>query len=707
MSQTIVEVALKVSMLIALAAVAAGLMRRRASAASRHLVWTLAVVGVLVLPIASLVIPAWTIPIRRAAAVSLDPQPLARSSAATEDAATEDATTGAGEPDEDPLPAVTSISSMAFLAGAYAGGAALLLIRLGAEQWKMRQLVSRATNVTDPAWTELLGNCSAATGIRRAVRLVRTREYAMPMACGLRRPIVVIPSVAETWDDDRRRAVLLHELAHVARFDCLTQMLAEIAVALYWAHPGAWWIARRLRIERELACDDCVLSAGTDPRVYAGQLLELAYSLGGYRAPALVVSMARPRQLEGRMLAILDATRNRATVAANGQLLALTIAAVITGPLATATTVAHPIASAGQAAPAPAGAQADAAERSQHPGSWEIRPSETAGRLELTLNGEDHSFYGTTVPIERLEGITPALLSGGGGLVTFNLRRDAGTFTFEGVLKAGVGGGTYDFAASTTFPEALAKRGFARPSPAAQYALALADVGFVFLDELSAQKYTRPDLAHLVNAAQHGVSADYVRQMGQLGYRLGSVDALIRQRDHGVSPLFIRELRTQGLEGLSADDLVRARDHGVNPEYVSELRTLGYERLTLDELVGARDHGISPDYVRDLRPLGYQLSLADLTRARDHGVGVEYIKELAGLGYERMALDDLVRLRDHGVSPDWLRKVKRGSTAHLSVDELVSLRDHGVDSPEAVHGPELHSWNLRAKLDALFARWMK
>jgi beta-lactamase regulating signal transducer with metallopeptidase domain len=703
MSQTIVEAALKISALMAVAAVAAGLMHRRASAASRHLVWTLGVVGVLVLPIWSVVIPAWKIPIRReAAVVTLDPRPPADSAAVTEGAAIE-----AGETGESKLPRVTPISSMALLAGAYALGVGLLLIRLGAEQWKMRRLVSRAMDVTDPEWTDLLGRCAAGIGLRRAVRLVRTREYAMPMTCGLRRPIVVIPAVAEMWDDDRRRAVLLHELAHVSRFDCLTQMLAEITVALYWPHPGAWWIARRLRIERELASDDCVLSSGAEPREYAGHLLELAYSLGGYRPPAVVVSMARPRQLEGRMLALLDATRNRATLAASRRLLALAIATVVVAPIAAVTTVALPVASAGQqAAPAPAGAQAGAAERSQLPGTWEIRPSGTAGRLELTLNGGSHSSYGTTVPVERLEGITPALLSGGGGLVTFNLRRDAGIFRFEGVLRAGVGGGTYDFAPSTTFPEALAKRGFRRPTPGEQYALALADVGFALVDELSAQRYTQPDLTQLVNAAHHGVNADYVRQMGQLGYRLGTVDALIRQRDHGVSPLFVRELRAQGLAGLTAADLVRARDHGVNPDYVSELRKLGHGGLTLDELVGARDHGISPDYLRDLRQRGYQLSLADLTRARDHGVSVQYIDDLAGLGYERVSLDDLVRMRDHGVSPDWLRKVTSGSTARLSIDELVSLRDHGGHGPEAVRGPELHSWNLHARLRALFARWI-
>jgi hypothetical protein len=76
-------------------------------------------------------------------------------------------------------------------------------------------------------------------------------------------------------------------------------------------HPGVWWIAMRLRAERELACDDRVLSAGENAREYAGHLLELAYTLGHSAAPRVVVTMARPRELEGRMLAVLDAARNR------------------------------------------------------------------------------------------------------------------------------------------------------------------------------------------------------------------------------------------------------------------------------------------------------------------------------------------------------------------------------------------------------------
>jgi beta-lactamase regulating signal transducer with metallopeptidase domain len=115
--------------------------------------------------------------------------------------------------------------------------------------------------------------CAERMGVRRTVRLLRSREQTMPMASGIWRGTIVIPAIADTWTEDRRRAVLQHELAHVGRFDCLAQLVAAVVCAVYWVHPGVWWIARRLRVERELACDDRVLSAGANPRAYAGHLL--------------------------------------------------------------------------------------------------------------------------------------------------------------------------------------------------------------------------------------------------------------------------------------------------------------------------------------------------------------------------------------------------------------------------------------------------
>ena len=128
--------------------------------------------------------------------------------------------------------------------------------------------------------------------------------------------------------------MLLHELAHVARRDCFVQKLTSLACALYWPHPGVWWAARRLRTERELACDDLVLAAGAGPRDYAGHLLDLARSLGAVPAPATALGMARARQLEHRLLAVLDAARNRAVLHRGGLAIAIAAAAAVLLPMA-------------------------------------------------------------------------------------------------------------------------------------------------------------------------------------------------------------------------------------------------------------------------------------------------------------------------------------------------------------------------------------
>jgi len=256
MNPSIVEIAAKSSVIIALAAAVVGVMRRRGSAASRHLVWILAVAGLLVLPLASSVLPAWSIAVKRETPAP-DVQQATEVPAASAVAAQLTAA-----PDSAQRSVIFApISWIALLPIAYAAGVVLLLGRLGVEHWKTRLMLSRTLPVEDADWTTLLDECVTRLGVRRTVRLVRSREEAMPMACGIRRPAIVIPSIADVWDGDRRRAVILHELAHVMRFDCLTQMLAEAAVAVYWPHPGVWWAAQRLRVERGLACDDCVLAS--------------------------------------------------------------------------------------------------------------------------------------------------------------------------------------------------------------------------------------------------------------------------------------------------------------------------------------------------------------------------------------------------------------------------------------------------------------
>ncbi|HEU4882628.1 MAG TPA: M56 family metallopeptidase, partial [Longimicrobium sp.] len=96
------------------------------------------------------------------------------------------------------------------------------------------------------------------------------------------------------------------ELAHVRRWDALTQWIAHVALVVYWFNPLVWMAVRKLREEREHACDDAVLEIGTAPADYADHLLTIVRSLGSAPGPAHALAMARRSQFEGRLLAILD-----------------------------------------------------------------------------------------------------------------------------------------------------------------------------------------------------------------------------------------------------------------------------------------------------------------------------------------------------------------------------------------------------------------
>jgi beta-lactamase regulating signal transducer with metallopeptidase domain len=735
---------IKATLLLALAAIAQVAMRRRASAAARHAIWTLAIAALLLLPVMSQVLPPWPVIITAAPIqAGLKPGPTSQITAAPmEPWLTQSPTTGIPAP---PAPAIVAASPtdtdsasqwpvVTVVAAVYLAGLAMMSLLLGL-QWRSARRIAVTTDAAmAPEWTQLLAACAATMGVHRAVQVRRSRARTMPMVLGIRQPIVIVPAIADEWSDDRRHAVMLHELAHVARYDCLTQTLASAACALYWFHPGVWWAARQLRIERELACDDRVIAAGAPAREYAGHLLEIAYSLGSRRAPALAVTIARPQQLEDRLLAALDAARNRRAPGVRVRVAVAAIAAALLLTVASATSKVENVTTPpdqslqAEAAPAPSQqAGQDPASRLVEarldrlvrytlttfglqdllPGTWEIRPTDTENLVNLRMT-EGRSSWGSTVPLQQFEGLTTAALSGGGEVVRFQLRRDAGTFTFEGVFRNGAGAGTFTFDANPAFRTELTKRGFAAPTALEQYRLARNDVGYAFIDELTKQGYAKPDTAGLVRAGDHGVNTTYVREMGAEGYRLGTLEPLITLRDHGVTPAYIRGLAELGYKAVPADDLRKARDHGVTPDYVRGLRDSGYSGLPLAQLISARDHGVdpafvqglaeaghrnlaiehaikvrdhgvTPDYVRGMRDHGYgSLSIDELINARDHGVDLDYVSSMRTLGYTGLPMTGLVRLRDHGVTPRYVEELKALGYDGLAAEDLILLLDHGA-----------------------------
>ena len=194
-------------------------------------------------------------------------------------------------------------------------GFVLVLLSFSAARLRLRRIASTARVITDGRWVAMLGRIRSTGEFTRHVTLLESDGATMPMTWGLISPVLLLPSNTGKWSDWECRNILLHELAHIDRLDCLTQMVAQVACALYWFNPLAWFAARRMCVERELACDDRVIGMGSLPSQYAGQLLEVARSLRPARATAhAAIAMARPSQLSGRLTAVLDRERNRQQV---------------------------------------------------------------------------------------------------------------------------------------------------------------------------------------------------------------------------------------------------------------------------------------------------------------------------------------------------------------------------------------------------------
>ena len=144
-----------------------------------------------------------------------------------------------------------------------------------------------------PASREQQANFNAwmlTCGIRRPVRLLISTAVPMPVAIGFQHPAVVLP---EALLADLTAAeldhVLLHELAHIARRDDWTNLLARLAWAVLALHPVAAWVLRQIDRQRELACDDWVVAATGAARPYAASLARL-FELCTSRRRALLAS---------------------------------------------------------------------------------------------------------------------------------------------------------------------------------------------------------------------------------------------------------------------------------------------------------------------------------------------------------------------------------------------------------------------------------
>ena len=382
----------KVSLIFAAGLIIAGLMRGM-SPAVRHLVLLASLVCGLTLPAVMAISPRWNVGVLPSTApgfvTSASPGGTDKLPVSAGDRV--ERPNAASIPEAPPTLAAGSSSSTNTaslnpatpIALIWVIGVFAILTWLGIGRWRLRRIAREAWPLDKPDWQRTLEAACVEAGVTRKVLLLSSPVVSTPLTWGTRRPVILLPEDALDWTEEHRRVVLRHEIAHVARGDSLVQLGAGFVCAIYWFHPLIWVTERRLRAECERACDDRVVSLGTSATDYAAHLLEVARAAQSFGASGfLSVAMARPSQLEGRLLSVLNESRNRVAAASRGARWTAAIASVLVMlPLAAFTAV--PRSSPSELAPA-AKIAGEAKSAGQKPGRGNLnkldeQPAQIAG----------------------------------------------------------------------------------------------------------------------------------------------------------------------------------------------------------------------------------------------------------------------------------------------------------------------------------------
>ena len=365
----LLDASIKSLILLVLSSIAC-LLLIRASAATRHLVWTAAMIGLLLMPACTFLLPAWRVlPVW----LSLESR-IEREHTKQIPTVANNNTLGElfppvqppqpidylqGEAKALPSPVsppwvVPSASSpiqfrlrASILIGIWGTGCLLCLLPVAFAFLRLHQMESHFKN-NKPMPARLEGRISKiACKLGIAVpRVLLGPTGSMPMVWTVWESRLFLPSDAEQWSTPRLNAVLLHELVHLKRRDPTWFLVALFGRSVNWFNPLAWFAVHRLRIECERACDDQVLRMGVEASDYATHLLALSTSVRALTGTgSIALAMSSKPNVENRILSILNEKVNRRGVTLRRAVCVLTFVSLGVAALATLTATTTEIAS--------------------------------------------------------------------------------------------------------------------------------------------------------------------------------------------------------------------------------------------------------------------------------------------------------------------------------------------------------------------------
>ncbi|HMG37105.1 MAG TPA: M56 family metallopeptidase [Blastocatellia bacterium] len=731
-------------LVLSVSALVVAAMRRR-SAAARHLIWTATIAGLLLVPALDLFLPALRLPViprligPAQVRSRIDPQNLDEDSplelpAEGQDSDASPAFVQAEQPTtakahktdaldllmslppskgpdisgalldspaDQPGPGTIGFGQLLFVV--WAVGVLVVMLRVILAALGVTRLIRNAEPVLDDKVVSLIDELARRLGHRRRVLVYRHSELTVPVTWGLARPVILLPSDSLDWSEECARVVLLHELSHIRRRDCLTQMLAHLCCAVHWFNPLAWHAARRLRIEREIACDDCVLEAGTRASDYAGQLVRIAalFEPAAF-STSLAVGMACS-ELESRVRLILDPHRKRGSIGRGRVLITALLSLAIVVPLsmvrpcavsadspetqsaATLTSDAARQLNANSSAPelfAAPNAKSCLDERAAiETRSDAVLTRETLARDAQHAPSRAHEPATEEQTVDRAqdhpqdENADPAQAEKkrAGQSEPPSRDRSSGQ-TLNQNIDLKVHGVTQEYI------DSVKKMGFEDVSVRELVDTKIHAVDQQYMQEALKWGFENLSVRQIVQLKTAGVTSDYVESMRVILREKLSARMVTSLKLNGVTPQYVEEIRKAGYDQATARQLLSLKINGVTATYIRETIAKGYGKLSVEELIQLHMLQITPEYENQLRSVGIdKVPPQKLIQLRMNGVTAGLISELRAMGFNDLTVDQIIRMKMFGVTPSYIRKLRAAGFNNISANRLIELKTSGID----------------------------
>ena len=578
--------------------------------------------------------------------------------------------------------------------------AGALLLRLAAAYAAIGRMKRDATPIDDP----LILNRLRAAGHRRRATVAQSEHVEIPCAVGFRRPMILVPArLAGSLDAEDLARVVLHESAHLQRYDDWTNALEQAVCAVQFFQPALYFARRGIDFEREVACDDRVLEDAGEPLRYAECLARIVQRhVRGRQAAVVPGFVLRRAQVVARVRRIVDRSRDAsphlrigAAVLCGGVLVASFGIARLQVPV-----VAPAVAAPAVPAPAPAIAPSAASHSAQrapriasHAAAHAAHGAAHAARRALHAHMiSQHLVRAAQIAQASAEpsaSPSPAASPSPYARVVrapapiakharATVDSDEGAmmhpaFAPRTTTTVTVGDEVHRVAPSAMMAAEQATRTTIRSTNALAMPMTLRVNSQVvaqtapepprapvartkhsdgdLLDAIDEAKYAHPSVDELIALRNQGVSADYVRRMGALGRARPALKDLLALATQGVTPEYVATLDRRLASPPSLDDVMSLRVQGVSAAWLDGLAAIGYPKLTAAEAASLAVQGVSVSYVRGLLEAGLRATPSQLVSLRVQGVDGTFIRRLAQHGYRNLSVDELVRLKVSGFDP--------------------------------------------------------